>query len=404
MVGCLELRSTPEGASVFVDNVPMGKTPLRIEKVKAGTHQIRFENKGYNSWSSQTTLGVGSTVIESGVLKAKSGSITIETVPSGVTVCIDRNADNRSYETTPFVFKNVQAGPHIVTIEGQLVGEKKYYLGTGDINVSVPPGENINVQKSLTPEIWRVNLSDFPEGCGATLDGVSLNSGDAFGNGIVTDAGWKIIEVTTPIGQRWGSVFMLRRDMALKRSSGEVYSMLLRKTIKIDGEKDDWKDLYPIWTVSTKTDPFPNQSGTKITDIYACRDDKNFNWRIDFSDGSPTTKLSDDFKQQLLYNIQIFISESDLFALDITINRGSSTTTSLSQYNTQTQKGSGVATNCITYKFGESFLEASIPLKYFGKKLPEKALKTMFKIANTDAKGNWLKESVVGGMWIDYYK
>lgn len=35
MVGCLELRSTPEGTSVFVYDVPMGKTPLRIEKVKA---------------------------------------------------------------------------------------------------------------------------------------------------------------------------------------------------------------------------------------------------------------------------------------------------------------------------------------------------------------------------------
>ena len=48
--GMLVVESLPPGASVYLDNKPVGRTPLTLNGVTAGEHVVRLERDGYRRW------------------------------------------------------------------------------------------------------------------------------------------------------------------------------------------------------------------------------------------------------------------------------------------------------------------------------------------------------------------
>ena len=48
--GSLVVESLPPGASVYLDNKPVGRTPLTLNGVHAGEHVVRLERDGYRRW------------------------------------------------------------------------------------------------------------------------------------------------------------------------------------------------------------------------------------------------------------------------------------------------------------------------------------------------------------------
>jgi hypothetical protein len=50
-VGALSIRSVPSGAWVWVDQTPIGPTPLVGIQMRAGSHAIRIEHAGFHRWS-----------------------------------------------------------------------------------------------------------------------------------------------------------------------------------------------------------------------------------------------------------------------------------------------------------------------------------------------------------------
>jgi hypothetical protein len=58
----LNITSDPTHAFVYLDKIFVGKTPLALEKVYTGTHDIELMAPGYNSWSTSVNFpGGGST-------------------------------------------------------------------------------------------------------------------------------------------------------------------------------------------------------------------------------------------------------------------------------------------------------------------------------------------------------
>jgi hypothetical protein len=49
--GSLVVESLPAGATVFLDNKAVGRTPLALNDVNAGAHVVRLERDGYHRWS-----------------------------------------------------------------------------------------------------------------------------------------------------------------------------------------------------------------------------------------------------------------------------------------------------------------------------------------------------------------
>lgn len=54
----IQITSTPEGAHVFVDGVPQGKTPMFRNLVRKRSHTLRFELEGYEEHWSTVSRGL----------------------------------------------------------------------------------------------------------------------------------------------------------------------------------------------------------------------------------------------------------------------------------------------------------------------------------------------------------
>jgi hypothetical protein len=58
-VGSLSVASRPAGATVKLDGRTVGKTPLTLRGVAAGSHAVRIELEGYRVWSTSTRVASG---------------------------------------------------------------------------------------------------------------------------------------------------------------------------------------------------------------------------------------------------------------------------------------------------------------------------------------------------------
>ena len=58
--GALQIDSRPSGAQVYVDGRLIGRTPLSMSGVEAGTHGVRIEAPGYRAWSTSVAVTSGS--------------------------------------------------------------------------------------------------------------------------------------------------------------------------------------------------------------------------------------------------------------------------------------------------------------------------------------------------------
>jgi len=54
--GALAVNSMPNGASVFVNDRPVGRTPLVLNGMPTGSRVVRVELEGYRRWSSAVSV------------------------------------------------------------------------------------------------------------------------------------------------------------------------------------------------------------------------------------------------------------------------------------------------------------------------------------------------------------
>ncbi|MGE5242975.1 MAG: PEGA domain-containing protein [Betaproteobacteria bacterium] len=54
--GDLSIESAPAGARVLVDGRPVGETPLLLRSVRAGSHAVWIERKGYQRWTAAVAV------------------------------------------------------------------------------------------------------------------------------------------------------------------------------------------------------------------------------------------------------------------------------------------------------------------------------------------------------------
>jgi hypothetical protein len=67
--GTLFVDSHPQGATVVIDGKPMGKTPLRLNDVRIGTHVVRLELTRHRPWYSTARVVAGQEVRVAGSLE-----------------------------------------------------------------------------------------------------------------------------------------------------------------------------------------------------------------------------------------------------------------------------------------------------------------------------------------------
>ena len=146
--GWLLVKTTPPGATVVVDGVDRGQTPLSLDNIAFGTHRVSVSHAGYGSEMREVSLsrdnGVASVGIDlvaqrtSSATAPASGSLQVDSRPDGARVMLD----GRLVGTTPVVVPDVRTGTHRLRVERD--GYQAWVTA-----VEVPSSDRVRVAASL---------------------------------------------------------------------------------------------------------------------------------------------------------------------------------------------------------------------------------------------------------------
>jgi len=132
--GRIIATSHPQGAKVYLDNVYKGVTPLNLDRVTAGQHQIKLVKTGYQVWSSYVSVSPSRTTTVSADLIPLPvyGSISISCNQSNARIFLDGTYKTRTYSTKSVVLENVEKGYHelLITKTGYKDWSKKVYVSS----------------------------------------------------------------------------------------------------------------------------------------------------------------------------------------------------------------------------------------------------------------------------------
>jgi hypothetical protein len=275
--GYLEVQAVPAGATIMVDGVERGVSPLVVE-VEPGTllHRVELRKDKYEVYRTDVSAAVGDKTSVAPALVPLPGSIRVETSLVGADVQLE---DQRG--KTPYLFENVQPGQHLVQVFDLRVGNRMYTVGD-PVQVEVSPGETAVVSRTFVEGKGHLTITDAPSGSIVTIDGKSVDSEKALTTGLDVPAGWMDVVVQGPDSQKWtGTIFVAIGSISRRSVNNKLSLVLPRRTIKIDGSFNDWNGIVPAFTSGTLS---PKDVNLAIDKVYLAVDEKNLYMRFDIKD------------------------------------------------------------------------------------------------------------------------
>ena len=162
----LVITSNPDGADVYIDGQPVGKTPYQNE-LQVGKHNWRLQKQLYLNMEgvAELTAGTQKQTVEV-TLKADCGTLAISTEPEvNAEVYINGMSINK---TTPCRIDQVPSGQKTIK------AIKNLYQIT-EQNVTVTPESNLKVVLNSKPTFGSISVTSTPEnGAKVSLDGMSI--------------------------------------------------------------------------------------------------------------------------------------------------------------------------------------------------------------------------------------
>jgi hypothetical protein len=121
--GSFDLRSVPDNTSVVINGNYKGSTPLTVSGLDPGKYTITFSRFDYEKFSTTATIEAGAITEVTATLQPKTGSLVINTTPSGAQILLDGN----NVGTAPVTRTNLAAGNHTInaTLDGYIPVEEQ---------------------------------------------------------------------------------------------------------------------------------------------------------------------------------------------------------------------------------------------------------------------------------------
>ncbi|MDG6251475.1 PEGA domain-containing protein, partial [Methanocalculus sp.] len=165
--GYFSIDSLPHGATVRIDGVYAGTTPLPDYRVTTGTtHRVQVEYPGYESWSGIYSASSGQTtqIFASLIaIKPTTGLLSIQSQPPGADVYVDGSYRGH----TSMTVGSLSTGTH--TLELRLAGYQKF---TDTFLITTGQTTTLNPYLTpATPSTGSVAVQSNPAGASIYLDG-----------------------------------------------------------------------------------------------------------------------------------------------------------------------------------------------------------------------------------------
>ena len=118
--GSIIIESTPSGATVLIDNVKKGSTPLELNKIEVGTRKLKLIKTGYVTISKGVIINEENPVNVSEVFILKTGNLSITSEPTGAMVYINGAVKGK----TPLKIPELTIGDYNVTVSSKNYHDK----------------------------------------------------------------------------------------------------------------------------------------------------------------------------------------------------------------------------------------------------------------------------------------
>jgi len=155
--GILKVTTNPAKATVYLDGIVAGESPLTIEKVTPGTRNIRISIPGFPSEIRKVEITSGKVT---SIYTELGGGLYITSLPDGARVFI-----NEKYMgITPFKTERMPAGSYQIRLTKESCRDKSS-------TVLVEKGKEKEVKFRLPQLKGSLSVSSDPPGAGVILDG-----------------------------------------------------------------------------------------------------------------------------------------------------------------------------------------------------------------------------------------
>lgn len=140
--GSIAFTAIPDGTSVVVNTEYRGRTPLNVGNLSPGVYNVTFSHFGYAKLSQQVTVESGSVTEVNATLVLLTGSLVVNTTPSGAQLTLD----NVSAGISPGTLPAIPQGTHLLSIT------KEGYV-TQNITVLIPADQTTTTDVVLVPSV-----------------------------------------------------------------------------------------------------------------------------------------------------------------------------------------------------------------------------------------------------------
>jgi hypothetical protein len=170
--GALYILSTPSDATVTLDGLYKGKSPLTVNNVAAGVHIIQLDYPDYYDWKSSVDVPEGGTRTVSATLNpmpvSSSGWVYISSSPGGASVTLDGNPVGQTPASGSLKLSAIGAGDHTVTLDR--TGYKHYSARTSVSPNTVSEVSAVLEPESASPKKGSMSVSSNPSGADIYVD------------------------------------------------------------------------------------------------------------------------------------------------------------------------------------------------------------------------------------------
>jgi hypothetical protein len=170
--GALYVISSPADASVTLDGLYKGKTPLTLSNLAPDTHILQLDLPGYYDWKSSVEVPSGGTKTVSATLNPMPGSSTgwiyISSSPGGASVTVDGSSVGQTPVSGSLKLNTVSVGDHIVALA--LSGYKSYTSRTSVSPNTVSEVSAVLVPEGTSPGRGSLSISSNPSGANIFVD------------------------------------------------------------------------------------------------------------------------------------------------------------------------------------------------------------------------------------------
>ena len=158
--GAIEISSEPAGATVTVNGIEKGVTPIRVEQVPRGRATVKFHLDGFEDEVRELAINAGDVQTLPIVLKGLPGTLRLSSVPEGARFYVNDVAHGKG----PVSIPGLKPGTYAVRAE--LEG-----YGTLSKSITIANGESANEEFRLSNVMGRIEVRTSPAGAQVILDG-----------------------------------------------------------------------------------------------------------------------------------------------------------------------------------------------------------------------------------------